>query len=528
MNGTHHLAEELNSENLREFDGNFKLGKSTQERLDTSTQPQDSQHSRALIRMITEEVVHSFGGADDSGDDDNLLDALEAELNACRKDDARKSKRNLNKATKKTKNNKATKKKKALPRALSAESTLEELYYSQIAERFLAESIKDKIATHHLGQDTQDSFAELDLDDLVEEKCRLSSRSLSRSIISECSGSGDGTRSGKESSSASDGLSAVLKQVMDAIPQSVRVQISEEEWGAIFGSQSKASSKSSESLGYELDETGPGPHRSGILIDGIALPSELDVGEGDDELSTCSEITGLTHAFSSSSIDDPRNAPSKRLSRAGTAISDLTSPTQASEDYSWDVTRAASAGERQAKRFSSTHNNKGLVDQSKPVSEASRVVPPTTSMTVSKPLSRRVSFNEVQVRIYECILSDNPGVQSGPSIGIGWQFKRADSHDIDDWERIRGPLRTTYELVLPRHVRERRLQDVGYSQKDIADMVRKISKAKNQRVQTVNNLKAQGTEEAIERAQRKVRSILSLGMTLSMVKKKKTQTGKNQ
>jgi hypothetical protein len=514
MNGTHHLVEELNFKNHREYDGNLKLRKSPRKILDTSsTPPQDSQHSRALIRMITEEVVHSFAEADDSGDDDNLLGALEAELNACRKNDSRKSKRNLNKATNKMKNA-ATKKKKALSNALSAGSSLEELYYSQVADRFLADSIKDTIAMHDLVQDKQDSFAELDLDDLVEEKCRFSSRSLFRSSKSDCSGSGDGTRSGTESSSTSDGLSAeaILRHVMDAIPQSVRVQISEEEWGTIFGSQSKASSNSSESVGYELDETGPGLHRRGILIDGMLLPSEPDVGAGDHELSTCSDII-------SSFTEDSRNVPSKRLSRAGTAISDITSPTQTSEDYSSEVIPLALTGERQAKRFLSTRSSKGLVDQSNLVS---RVTPPTTSTRVSKPLTRRVSFNEVQVRIYECILSDNPGVRSGPSIGIGWQFKGGDTHEIDDWERIRGPLRTTYELVLPRHVRERRLQDLGYSQQDIADMVRKITKAKNQRLQTVNNLNAQGTEEAIERAQRKVRSILSLGMRLSMVKKKKT------
>lgn len=131
---------------------------------------------------------------------------------------------------------------------------------------------------------------------------------------------------------------------------------------------------------------------------------------------------------------------------------------------------------------------------------------------------KSVSFGTVSLRNYERILTDNPAVQSGPAIGIGWRFKRGGLFDIEEFEQGRAGSRAADELVLPREVREQMLREVGFSQMDIADMVRVILKSKNQRKQTIHNLRAQGVEEAVENAKKRVGRLLSFGKQSDILK----------
>jgi hypothetical protein len=130
-----------------------------------------------------------------------------------------------------------------------------------------------------------------------------------------------------------------------------------------------------------------------------------------------------------------------------------------------------------------------------------------------------VSFADVQVRYYERILDINPAVTSGAAIGIGWRYKRGGTLPIEEWElRKSSDVRRANDLLIPRHVRETILQNAGYTQKDIAEAVRIILKAKNKRKQTIQNLGAEGIEEAVESASRRVKSIISLGVKRGLVK----------
>jgi hypothetical protein len=129
-----------------------------------------------------------------------------------------------------------------------------------------------------------------------------------------------------------------------------------------------------------------------------------------------------------------------------------------------------------------------------------------------------VSFDSVRVRYYERIIDINPAVTNGAAVGIGWRYKRGGRFDIEEWESNRMNTRTSKELLLPKHVREAILKDLGYTQQDIAAAVRVILKAKNKRRQTVQNLGAESMEEAVEAASRKVKSILTLGMKNGLVK----------
>jgi hypothetical protein len=122
-----------------------------------------------------------------------------------------------------------------------------------------------------------------------------------------------------------------------------------------------------------------------------------------------------------------------------------------------------------------------------------------------------VRFNTVRVRYYERILDINPAVTSGAAIGIGWRYKRGGQVSVDEWELQRGDLRRSKGLVMPRHVREGLLKELGYTQKDIAEATRIIRKAKDRRRTTLANLSSQGMEEAVETASRKVKGLLSFG-----------------
>jgi hypothetical protein len=130
--------------------------------------------------------------------------------------------------------------------------------------------------------------------------------------------------------------------------------------------------------------------------------------------------------------------------------------------------------------------------------------------TKREPGERAVTFHVVSCRNYERIIDDNPSVTAGAGIGIGWRFNEGECVDVDDWEGERGERRRGTDLVLNREEREELLLELGYSEKDVATVVRRIVKAKNQRKQTVNNLGAQSVEETLESATKKVRGFLKL------------------
>jgi len=134
--------------------------------------------------------------------------------------------------------------------------------------------------------------------------------------------------------------------------------------------------------------------------------------------------------------------------------------------------------------------------------------------------SGRVSFSYVQVRYYERILEINPSVTSGPAIGIGWRFRKGRKYEVDEWEVQRESFgRHGSELILPRPLRERILYDVGYDEKQIAQAIRVIRKAKERRKVTVHNLSngADAIEATVESASRRIKSLLNFGRKKGLI-----------
>jgi hypothetical protein len=142
----------------------------------------------------------------------------------------------------------------------------------------------------------------------------------------------------------------------------------------------------------------------------------------------------------------------------------------------------------------------------------------TLKMNTALYQKKVVSFGSVNIRSYERILSDNPASTSGPSIGIGWAFAQEECTAVDEWDKERQGMRKQKrsKMVLSAKKRENLLLSIGYSDKEILEMVRKINKARGQRRNTVTNLDNQAVEEVVENARRKIKHALSLEFARSI------------
>lgn len=156
--------------------------------------------------------------------------------------------------------------------------------------------------------------------------------------------------------------------------------------------------------------------------------------------------------------------------------------------------------------------------QSNPSSPTTNIIP---GFIPKLPTERTIGFSRVQIRYYEQILSDNPSVTSGPPIGIGWKY-RAMKQDlsVDAWEYKQQPSRRYLTgLLTTREDRMTLLCNLGYTQREIAVAVREVLRVKSNRVQTFNNARLEGIEEAIESTTRRLKSVFTLGMANRQEKK---------
>ena len=76
---------------------------------------------------------------------------------------------------------------------------------------------------------------------------------------------------------------------------------------------------------------------------------------------------------------------------------------------------------------------------------------------------------------------------------------------------IKKRIKAVEELIIPRHVREGMLRDLGYTKREIAQAVRRSLKAKNQRRQTYNNMHAEAIEYMVEMSRRRIGRLLGFG-----------------
>jgi len=203
----------------------------------------------------------------------------------------------------------------------------------------------------------------------------------------------------------------------------------------------------------------------GDFLKGLGEISDEGESKEEDDASACSDITGLTGVFE----DFPESRRKKKAA-----------PKPVTVDTG-----------------SVVHS---IISKSK-----------TKKERRNKIISYNVRFNEVRVREFQRILTDNPACTKGPPIGIGWKFNEK-TFDFDEWELKRGRVRRPSELHLNRGRREEIVRKLGYTDKDIAASIREGNRIKAHRRQTINNLGAAKMEEAVEAARRKAKKIMFLGL----------------
>lgn len=453
----------------------------------------------AFKQLFAQEMVSSLLGnsntQDDDEDEDVTMKNLQEKLKE--KQGVRKKVKRRSSASKKTKGRKDRDHSGHQSSEVSAED-LENMFYAQMTGE-LVSSVHDsseykkrqvcvyeeKVAD---SDGDNDSFAGGCLDDLVIPSTSFSSRGECRSSMSVSSRSGSGSHSSSDRSctSASSGgldVDAIREFVMKSIPQAVRDQIPESAWGQIFAPEGTNGSESKSATNHT---------DSGTPVS--AIDTEIIVDD-DDAVSEISVSTGFNIAF-----PDGKRVEAKRA----TAF-DMEGEENVCYEHSDIVSQEGT-------RDTMSSNSEGPSEDFMPApgrnSLASKSATPS-----AKTGPKKVGFNYVYLRHYERILTDNPAVQSGPAIGIGWRYKRGCCFDVDEFEQCRGLPRRSDELILSRTTRENILRGCGYNQKDIADMVRVILKAKNQRKTTVNNLSSQGMEETVENARKTVKRLLTFGMS---------------
>jgi hypothetical protein len=209
--------------------------------------------------------------------------------------------------------------------------------------------------------------------------------------------------------------------------------------------------------------------------------SDSESSESEDELSIVSDLSGLTGVFT--------ECPEGRRVRHQDSVM----------DFSTEKTVTSNRSGRSSRN--------SLVGSSIGGSAASSF---KTKVRGKDDSTKSVQFDEVHLRHYERIMCDNPASTNGPSIGIGWKYVNRRPLKVDEYELRRPSRRSPSKMVLNRPMREKIIRKLGYSEKEMATVVRELNKARFQRRQTVNNLGAAKVEEAVEAAKSRVKSLLFL------------------
>jgi hypothetical protein len=124
-------------------------------------------------------------------------------------------------------------------------------------------------------------------------------------------------------------------------------------------------------------------------------------------------------------------------------------------------------------------------------------------------LQRKVSFGEIEIRPYFTTLGDNPGSSWGAPIMLSWEFDTdaVCRLYVDEYEKQRGPLRSSKDLFLNRKVREAILTDCGFTLEEIIVASNRATLDRRRRMETVMNLRFSPVHEVIERVRRRLKRI---------------------
>lgn len=127
-----------------------------------------------------------------------------------------------------------------------------------------------------------------------------------------------------------------------------------------------------------------------------------------------------------------------------------------------------------------------------PVSGSTRQEAFRRSSTSSSSL---ISFDKVQIRSYDIIITDNPSTTCGPPVGLGWTHSDTEEcYDIDNYEDCRGPPRSKDELSMPSSMRYEMLRMAGCSRNSLEKASAHVKKQQAKRKKSIQSRRKERVE----------------------------------
>ena len=123
---------------------------------------------------------------------------------------------------------------------------------------------------------------------------------------------------------------------------------------------------------------------------------------------------------------------------------------------------------------------------------------------------RKVHFGSVVVRDYDMILGDHPCCSYGPPVTIDWDYLEYEPLDVNEYEFHHGPRRGLRQMCLNYYQRKRLLANAGYTDVEIKQMKKEVSRTKINRniTKQVVGYKGYIVEDAVESAKRKFKRLI--------------------
>jgi hypothetical protein len=121
--------------------------------------------------------------------------------------------------------------------------------------------------------------------------------------------------------------------------------------------------------------------------------------------------------------------------------------------------------------------------------------------------SSLISFDKVQIRSYDIIITDNPSTTCGPPVGLGWTHSDTEEcYDIDNYEDSRGPPRSKDELTMPSSLRCEMLRLAGFSRNSLQ---KASAQVKEQQAKRKKSFQSYRRKERVESFASAIKSIAS-------------------
>ena len=114
-------------------------------------------------------------------------------------------------------------------------------------------------------------------------------------------------------------------------------------------------------------------------------------------------------------------------------------------------------------------------------------------------VNRKVSFAELEIRVYPNTLGDHPDCKFGPPISIDWDHIQAEKVPLEEYEASRSPRRTIRQLQIPSYVRKRLLREEwGIPAEDLVEAAKEVRRIKKLREKSNSTAFLGPFEEAYE------------------------------